>query len=471
MKHIISLLAVLSLSVIASAQTIAPFKDGERIVTFGDSITEGGHYHSYLWLYYATHFPYMDIKVTQSGIGGNTVEHMYKRFDTDVVDKKPTYLTVMFGMNDSGYFEYYDEGWEDYAKSRLEECKKNYSILEQKLKGMYGTNIVMMGSTPYDEGAHFEKPENVGKGMSFDREPIPHKNDVIKQIGQMQKESARTNGWDWLDINEPIVEAAARLQAKDPAFTFSKGDRIHPDNAGDMLIVYNFLKAQGLAGKPVADILVDARSKTAVTQENCSITSIEANSREISFDYLAESLPYPLDTISHDEKGHAQSFVKEMVPFMEDFNKEQLAVSGLRGSYKLDIDGVELGTYTGEQLAEGINMAELSWAPQYQQALEVMHLNEMRHEIEVTFRYYAWCQYDVLMGKGLLNANDQRAQKVIEEEKTKNFFLVWHYYDYNRLMHKGVREARLKEIDWLAEQMYSLNKPVTHKIRLRKISK
>jgi hypothetical protein len=40
-----------------NAQAIQPFKKGDRVVFTGNSITDGGHYHSYIWLYYLTHFP------------------------------------------------------------------------------------------------------------------------------------------------------------------------------------------------------------------------------------------------------------------------------------------------------------------------------------------------------------------------------------------------------------------------------
>ena len=52
MKKLI-LLCVLMASVVCGtqAQQVAPFKDGERAVFLGNSITDGGHYHSYIWLY------------------------------------------------------------------------------------------------------------------------------------------------------------------------------------------------------------------------------------------------------------------------------------------------------------------------------------------------------------------------------------------------------------------------------------
>ena len=43
--------------------TIPRFEEGERVVFVGNSITHGGHYHSFIWLYYMTRFP--DKPITQ----------------------------------------------------------------------------------------------------------------------------------------------------------------------------------------------------------------------------------------------------------------------------------------------------------------------------------------------------------------------------------------------------------------------
>lgn len=53
-----------------SAQQIPSFKANDRIVFLGNSITEGGHYHSYIWLYYMTHFPELPLRIYNGGICG-----------------------------------------------------------------------------------------------------------------------------------------------------------------------------------------------------------------------------------------------------------------------------------------------------------------------------------------------------------------------------------------------------------------
>lgn len=65
MKKIVlsSLIAALGFTAV-SAQEIKPFTEGERAVFLGNSITDGGHYHSYIWLYYMTRFPDMPVMIT-----------------------------------------------------------------------------------------------------------------------------------------------------------------------------------------------------------------------------------------------------------------------------------------------------------------------------------------------------------------------------------------------------------------------
>ena len=267
-----------------------------------------------------------------------------------------------------------------------------------------------------------------------------------------------------------MVAINQELQQKDPSFTLCGNDRIHPDNDGHMVMAYLFLKAQGFAGKDVANMEINANKKQAVKAEGCTISNIEKIGKDISFDYLAEALPYPLDTIARgwgSKKSQAE-VIKE-VPFMEEMNTELLKVTGLKGQYKLLIDDQEIGTWDAADLAKGINLAAESKTPQYQQALTIMHLNEYRWELERTFREYAWCQFGFFQQKGLLFANDRKAIEVMDENVEKNMWLKGRRDLYSKMMFKEIRDAREQEMDVLISKIYEINKPVVRKIVLRKI--
>lgn len=454
---IFSLVAALGLSSV-SAQEIKPFKEGERAVFLGNSITDGGHYHSYIWLYYMTHFPEMPITVFNGGIGGDTAYDMNKRLDNDIFSKNPTALMVTFGMNDSGYFEYNGDNAKAFGEEKYQESIRNYQEMEKRFKALPDTRIVMVGTSPYDEGAEIE-------GNNFHG-----KNATIERIIAYQMKSAEENGWEHIDWNAPMMELNRREQSKNPAFTLCGSDRIHPDNDGHMVMAYLFLKAQGFAGSKVADIDINAKDLKVVKEENCTISNLKKVGRNIRFDYLAKSLPYPLDTVARGwGQSRAQALAADIVPFMEEMNQERLTVGGLSGKYKLLIDGEEMGVWSGKELAKGINLAEITYTPQYQQALAVMRLNERRWEIERLFREFAWCQHGFFQQEGLLNANNRKAIEVMDRNLDKNLWLNSRRDRYAEMMHAPVREAMEDEMKVLVDKIYEINVPVTHTIELRRI--
>ena len=460
MKKIFVLIAAVCMTyTTAFAQTVKPFKEGERAVFLGNSITDGGHYHSYIWLYYMTRFPNMPLRILNGGIGGDTAYAMNKRLDGDIFPMKPSVLMVTFGMNDSGYFEYNGDNPKEFGEQKYQESIKNYQQMEKRFKDLPDTRIVMVGTSPYDETVQLK--ENV---------PFKTKNETIKRIVEYQKESAAKNNWEFTDLNAPMVALNQQNQQKDPAFTLCGSDRIHPDNDGHMVMAYLFLKAQGFVGKEVAEMEINANKKQAVKVENCTVSNIKKNGKDLSFDYLAEALPYPLDTIARgwgQKKGQAEA--TKVIPFMDEMNREVLKVTGLKGDYKLLIDEEEIGIWSGDDLAKGINLAAESKTPQYQQALTVMHLNEYRWEIERTFREYAWCQFGFFQQQGLLFANDRKAIEIMDENVDKNVWLKGRRDMYSKMMLDPVREAREQEMEVLINKIYEVNKPVVRKILLRKI--
>ena len=406
--------------------------------------------------YYMTRFPDMPIRVFNGGIGGDTAYDMNKRLDGDIFAMKPSVLMVTFGMNDSGYFEYNGDKPKEFGEQKYQESIKNYQQMEKRFKDLPDTRIVMVGTSPYDETVQLK--ENT---------PFKTKNETIKRLVEYQKESAAKNNWEFTDLNAPMTAINQQYQQKDPTFTLCGSDRIHPDNDGHMVMAYLFLKAQGFVGKEVADMEINANKKQAVKSENCTVSNIKKNGKDLSFDYLAEALPYPLDTIARGwGQKKSQAEVLKVVPFMEEMNRE---VTGLKGNYKLLIDDEEIGTWSGDELAKGINLAAESKTPQYQQALTVMHLNEYRWEIERTFREYAWCEFGFFQQKGLLYADDRKAIEVMDENLDKNVWLKGRRDMYSKMMFEAVRDARQQEMDVLINKIYEINKPVVRKILLRKI--
>src|SRR3974390_3168818 len=79
------------------------FKDGDKVIMIGDSITEQHLYSNYVEMWTVTRFPAWKLTFRNTGIGGDTSTGGNGRFDRDVVRYQPTAMTVDFGMNDGGY--------------------------------------------------------------------------------------------------------------------------------------------------------------------------------------------------------------------------------------------------------------------------------------------------------------------------------------------------------------------------------
>jgi lysophospholipase L1-like esterase len=455
--RILSLIVLSFLSLYASAQQVSPFKENDRVVFLGNSITDGGHYHSYIWLYYMTRFPNMPLTVINAGVGGDRAEEMYKRLDGDVFSKNPSVLISTFGMNDTGYFEYNEPGAEAFADKRVNESHEWYKKIEDRYKKLTDTRLVLMGSSPYDETAKIEN------------NPFRNKNKAMQRIVDFQRKAAQENKWEFIDLNAPMTEINQRMQKSDSSFTLCGRDRIHPDNDGHLVMAYLFLKAQGFAGKEVSDINIDAAKAVVKSSSNCTISDLKKTPAGIGVNYLAKALPYPLDTVARgweQQKGAVKAI--KVVPFMEEMNNETLQVSGLKGNYKLLIDDEEIGIWSAEDYAKGINLAALSNTPQYQQALKIMHLNEERLEIEHRFRDYMWIEYTCFSGTDLLFACNREALQEMDKHMDNGWVRAKRDI-YTKAMHPEIREAWQNEMDLLVSTIYKLNKPVTRHITLTQV--
>ena len=336
------------------AQTAIPrFEKGERVVFVGNSITHGGHYHSFIWLYYMTRFPDQPITIMNAGIGGESAWDIKDRLDYDVFDRKPTYVTLTFGMNDTGYDVYMKDNAKELSEERIAKSLESYREIEERLLAKNKITKVLIGGSPYDETSRFNHFILHGK------------NDAILKIIDAQRASAKKNDWGFVDFNQPMRELSLKEQEKDSTFTFCRIDRIHPDNDGQMVMAYLFLKAQGLAGNEVSSVSIDAHRSSIMARKNCKVSKLKKNGSNLTFDYLAEALPYPLDSVSRSGWGskRSQRDAMQLVPFMEEFNQERFQVTNLeKGTYRLTIDNQFIDDFSAEQLAFQGQPTDIRWS-------------------------------------------------------------------------------------------------------------
>ncbi|WP_084498148.1 SGNH/GDSL hydrolase family protein [Pedobacter sp. V48] len=456
MKKIILVLflAVLSNTTI-KAQSLLPFADGDRVAFLGNSITEAGYYGSNIWLYYMTRFPERKISIINVGIGGDVVGQMNERFEQDVLPKKPNIVVLTFGMNDSGYSEFNETNADETAKQRVAKSQQNFVLLADKLKAQSKIKPVMMSSSPYDET--MENKNNYFKGKSK----------AMEQVIAFQQEAAKKNGWAYVDLFHPMTEINVREQKKKPDFTITGPDRIHPGRGGHLVMAALFLKSQGLSGKPVASVHIDTKNGL-VEAENAKVNIKKKSEQGLSFNYFASALPFPIDSVNGVwENPQTQADVLAVYPFIMEFNQENLKVENLEnGNYDLMIDGKKIRTFSADAFVKGINMALLSNTPQYQQAVSIMYLNDLRLELEKKIREYYWLHFNYFKAQNMLFDDSQQAfDKVAEKAKT-DWFVRSKMGTYQTARFPEVRAMWEDNIKQLTERIYQINKPKSHLVEI-----
>jgi lysophospholipase L1-like esterase len=360
-------LLLLTIASQSSAQQPFYLKRGDRVLFYGDSITEQNRYASYTAFvesYVVTRFPRLHLNFTNAGWAGDLVGWgpggtVDERLRRDVFPQRPTVMTIMVGMNDGYYddfkpttFKYYSDGYERLLK-----------LLETKSPQL---RITLLRPSPFDDltgsGAWRLPPPPIQNGY----------NSVIVRYGEFVNELARRRGLTVADMNAPIVEILRKALSTDPALAQKIiPDRIHPAAAGHLLMANELLKAWH-APALVTSVELDAVTRSVVLAKNTRIKELKSGS-QISWTQYDDGLPMPLDL-----QDSVVAMTVKLSDVIESLNQQLLKISGLRAPrYALRIDGEEVGSWTREQLAAGINLATVS-TPMLKQSMAV-HALTLQH--------------------------------------------------------------------------------------------
>lgn len=343
------------------------FKDGETVCFLGDSITNRGQFQNTIYDYYLTRFPGWTLRFVNAGRSGDSAGGSLGRLQEDVIDKKPTSVAVMFGMNDVGrgyYVANPDEKRLAGQKQALDNYKANMEKLVGRIRAEAGEpKLFFITPSPFDQTVVLEKQNNQ-----------PGCNDGLGRCAEIVRELAAKNNGAVVDFHGPMTAFNLEQQKKDPKYTIVGGDRVHPGAQGMLMMAWLFLKAQGVS-PVVSKVTVDAASTRATESVNAEVTAVAKKDGGVTFTVLEKALPFPIDPAAKAMLG--------LLPIEKDLNQELLSVAGLaEGLYDVRIDGASVGRHTAAELAKGVNLAFNEATPQAKQAQAVARLNEQRRSAE-----------------------------------------------------------------------------------------
>ena len=346
----------------------APFAlhTGDRVVFYGDSITEQQYYTRDIELYLLTREPSSEVMFLMSGVSGDKVSGggggpIDLRLPRDLFDQRPTVVTIMLGMND-GYYRSYDAG-------TMLTYELGYAHILDEIKAHAAeARVVVLRPSAYDE---VTRP---GSGVAG-------YNDFLVKMGDSVARMAAERHLAVVDLNAPMMAALTGARANDAVMApMLIADHVHPGPGMHWVMADAMLKSWN-ASPVVTSVTLSAGRGTVVSSVNSRVAEAKASGRGLSWTQMDKALPLPLEWAATDP---VTDLALRSSTVVQDLDQEMLTVEGLRERrYQLRIDGAVVGAFTSDELGKGVNLALLD-TPMRRQALLVLLANAGKISLDTT---------------------------------------------------------------------------------------
>ena len=326
------ILAVALLWLTGRALAQAPLKDGDRVVFLGDSITEQRIYTRYVMNYFTLRYPTLDVTFRNAGWGGDTAPGGLRRLQRDVLDLKPTVVTICFGMNDGGY--------RPFEKGIGDTYEAGDRRIETRCKQL-GARMIVGGPGPVDSET-WKKTEP---------DADTYYNDNLGKLSAIAGKIAQENGFVFAGLHPfmmKVMQDAKAALGKD--YAVCGGDGVHPGANGHLVMAYAFLKAMGLDGN-IGTVTVDLADGATAT-EGHRVLSAEKGKVEL------ESSRYPFCFFGGEKDPNGTRSILPFLPFNRDLNRFTLVVKNLSAPAAEVKWDTASKTFTQAELEAGVNLAE-----------------------------------------------------------------------------------------------------------------
>lgn len=210
------------------------FEKNKVLLMIGDSITDcgrarpvgeneglGAGYVNFVNAILTAKFPQDKIKVLNTGVSGDTTRNLKTRWQTDVLDLSPDYLSIMIGVND--VWRMFDSPNNPELAVGIDEYEASFRELIAQTKDKVKKIILL---TPFL--AETDKDEPMMK--------------ILTQYIKIVKTIAAENYLLLVDLQSEFDKYISEgIEPKTLA-----GDRVHPSQIGSMIIAKAFLKVCGI---------------------------------------------------------------------------------------------------------------------------------------------------------------------------------------------------------------------------------
>jgi lysophospholipase L1-like esterase len=322
---------------------------GDRLAICGDSITEQKMYSRIMEDYLTMCVPELKVTVRQFGWSGERAPGFLVRMTNDCLRFKPTIATTCYGMNDHEYRPYQDrigQTYRDSSTAVVEAFKANGVRVVEGSPGCVGKIPFWVKSatgTVDDLNLNLCKLRNIGI-----------------QIAEQEKVG-------FADVFWPMLTAGVEAQKQyGTNYAIAGKDGVHPAWAGHTVMAYAFLKALGFNGD-IGMFTVDLKRGKMKTSKGHKVLS----AKDGEFTISSSKYPFcscvetsdPHDSYPSCPTDDPSSFnsirsAMTLIPFNQELNRLVLVGHNARSPNYQVTWGEQSKTFTADQLASGVNLAQ-----------------------------------------------------------------------------------------------------------------
>jgi lysophospholipase L1-like esterase len=208
------------------------FEKNDKLVMIGDSITDcgrnkpvgeglfdpyGNGYVNMIKAFLDASYPDKPIRIVNKGISGFTVRNLKEKWQENVHDQKPDWLSIMIGIND--VWRHFDSFKMTENLVHIEEYEKTLDeLIQSSLPNIKGLILI----TPY----------------YIDNNPEDPMRKMMNAYGEKVKSLAKKHNAILVDTQAGFDKLLEHMHPMALAW-----DRIHPNSSGHALLAKCFLEA------------------------------------------------------------------------------------------------------------------------------------------------------------------------------------------------------------------------------------